>query len=199
MTHHRILRILVAILGAGIAAYVILFLVVLYAQYHVPGPQSGYEAIIVLGAQVKRDGTPSVQLQWRLDAAGASYTDSHVPIVVCGAQGKDEPATEASVMKAYLMKFGIPEEDILMDDQSFSTDENIRNARALLPGTDRVLIVTSDYHLPRSLMIARDAGFDACGLGSPTLGGFYWLKNHARETLSWVKYFLVHKLGIPIG
>ena len=50
MTHHRILRILLAILGAGIAAYVILFLVVLYAQYHVPGPQSGYEAI-ALGAK----------------------------------------------------------------------------------------------------------------------------------------------------
>ena len=199
MKHLHPGRTLLIIVLIGIVLYLLLFLVVLYAQYHVPGPQIGYEAIIVLGAQVKKDGSPSVQLSWRLDAAAEAYQSHPVPIVVCGAQGSDEPATEASVMKAYLVNLGIPEDQILMDDMSFSTNQNLRNAHELLGSTEKVLIVTSDYHLPRSLMIARREGLDACGIGSPTLGGFYWLKNHARETLAWVKYFLVHVVGIPIG
>ena len=58
------------------------------------------------------------------------------------------------------------------------------------PGTIRkVLVVTSDYHVPRALSMARDLGLEAEGLGSPCLPE-YWLKNHAREVLAWGKYLL---------
>ena len=105
-------------------------------------------------------------------------------------------------MKAYLMKFGIPEEDILMDDQSFSTDENIRNARALLPGTDRVLIVTSGLSsLPRP---PRSRGMqDSMCLwtGKPYARWFLLAQESTHETLRLVVNTspFVHKLGIPIG
>ena len=65
-------------------------------------------------------------------------------------------------------------------------------ALPLLPVPEDVrkaTIVTSDYHLPRALRIARDAGLTADGLVSATLPE-YWLKNHAREVLAWGKYFL---------
>ena len=150
-----------------------------------------YDAIIVLGAQVKQTGEPSVQLEWRLNAAADAYRNRPVPVVVCGAQGKDEPEPEAYTMKRYLAAQGIPEEDILVDPDSFNTKQNIRNAGKLLNLQDgtvrRVLVVTSDYHVPRSLAIARDAGMEAIGLGSPCKPE-YWIKNHFRETLAWVKY-----------
>ena len=68
-----------------------------------------YDALIVLGAQVKPDGTPSVQLEWRLDCAVEVWQKKQVPIVVCGAKGKDEPEPEANAMKSYLMGKGVPE------------------------------------------------------------------------------------------
>ena len=151
-----------------------------------------YDAIIVLGAQVRPDGSPSVQLGWRLDAAEEAYRQKAVPVVVCGAQGKDEPMTEAEAMKQYLVGKGVPETDILTDPESFNTNQNLRNAAELLknvPGVRKVLIVTSDYHVPRSLAIAKDLGFDACGMGSPCKPE-YWIKNHAREALAWVKFLL---------
>ena len=151
-----------------------------------------YDAIIVLGAQVRPDGSPSVQLGWRLDAAEEAYRQKAVPVVVCGAQGKDEPMTEAEAMKQYLVGKGVPETDILTDPESFNTNQNLRNAAELLknvPGVQKVLIVTSDYHVPRSLAIAKDLGFDACGMGSPCKPE-YWIKNHAREALAWVKFLL---------
>ena len=159
-----------------------------------------YDAIIVLGAQVRPDGSPSVQLGWRLDAAEEAYRQKAVPVVVCGAQGKDEPMTEAEAMKKYLVGKGVPETDILTDPESFNTNQNLRNAAELLknvPGVRKVLIVTSDYHVPRSLAIAKDLGFDACGMGSPCKPE-YWIKNHAREALAWVKYWGKKYLRLPL-
>ena len=158
-----------------------------------------YDAIIVLGAQVTPDGTPSVQLSWRLDAANKAYQQKHVPIIVCGARGQDEPMTEAEAMKQYLIARGVPESDILMDPDSFNTNQNLKNAAKKLkemPGIHRVLIVTSDYHVPRSLAIAKDLGYDACGLGSPCKPE-YWLKNHGREALAWCKYWSMKYLHLP--
>ena len=159
-----------------------------------------YDAIIVLGAQVKRDGTPNVQLGWRLDAAYDAYAQKKVPVVVCGAQGKDEPVPEAEAMKTYLMGKGVSEQDILTDPDSFNTNQNLKNAAALLKeiqGIRKVLIVTSDYHVPRAMALAKDLGFDACGMGSPCKPE-YWLKNHAREALSWCKYWGVKYLHLPL-
>ena len=159
-----------------------------------------YDAIIVLGAQVNPDGTPSVQLSWRLDAAAEAYRNKAVPIVVCGAQGADEPMPEAENMKNYLIQKNIPEKDILTDPKSFNTRQNLQNASKLLenrPDIRKVLIVTSDYHVPRSLALAKDTGFDATGLGSPCKPE-YWLKNHAREALAWIKYWGVKYLRLPL-
>ena len=163
-------------------------------------PEENYDAIIVLGAQVTPDGTPSVQLTWRLDAAYDAYRQKQVPVVVCGAKGKDEPMTEAEAMAAYLVNKGVAREDILQDPASLSTRQNLKNAAALLEpisGIRKVLIVTSDYHVPRSLALAADQGFEACGLGSPCKPE-YWLKNHAREALAWCKYWGVKYLHLPL-
>ena len=159
-----------------------------------------YDAIIVLGAQVYADGSPSVQLSWRLDAAWEAYSRKAVPVVACGAQGKDEPMTEAEAMKIYLLNKGVPEKDILTDPESFNTRQNLTNASKLLknrPEIKKVLIVTSDYHLPRSMALAGDLGFEACGLGSPCKPE-YWLKNHTREALAWIKYWGVKYLHLPL-
>ncbi len=195
-----VFRFLLWIFLAALAVYLCIFCMVLWKQAHVPQMGNDYDAIIVLGAQVKPDGEPSLQLQWRLDAAAMAYEKKPCPIVVCGAKGADEPDAEAHVMAAILRGKGVPESMILMDDTSFNTRQNIRHAADLLrdtqPGT--VLIVTSDYHLPRALRLAEDEGFRAQGLGSPTLGGYWWLKNHARESLAWVKYWLERYLNIRL-
>ena len=159
-----------------------------------------YDAIVVLGAQVKPDGSPSVQLSWRLDAAWEAWEQKHVPVVVCGAQGKDEPMPEAEAMSMYLENKGVPAADILKDPDSFNTNQNLQNAAKLLqdlPGIQRVMIVTSDYHVPRAMALARDLGFDACGMGSPCKQE-YWIKNHAREALAWCKYWARKYLHLPL-
>lgn len=186
-----LLKLLIWGLCLGAAVWIGLVLFVTVKEHTVPeADPSRTDAIVVLGAQVRADGTLSIQLQWRLDKALEIYRNHPQKIVVCGAKGNDEPVTEAEAMRAYLVANGVPEDQVLMDDSSFNTRQNLANAKKLLPeGADSILIVTSNYHLPRALAIASDAGLDACGVGSP-IKLVYWPKNHFREALAWVKYWL---------
>lgn len=171
-------------------AFFVLFGFQLWQEHSVPALAETASPMIVLGAQVTPEGTPSVQLAWRLEKALAEYQRVPRKIVVCGAQGVNEPATEASVMRAWLLDRGVQAEDVLVEEYSFNTRQNIAGAIDLLPpGTVDVTIVTSDYHLPRAMQLARDMGLEPQGIGSP-IKQEYWLKNHTRETLAWGKYYL---------
>ena len=148
---------------------------------------------------MKPDGQLSLQLTWRMDEAYALWEKQPCLIVTCGAQGANEPAPEGQVMKEYLMAKGVPEEQILVDDTSFNTRQNLRNAARLLEsaGAKQVMIVTSDYHLPRAMALAQDMGLSSSGKGSPTKAE-YWLKNYTREALSWLKYWGQKYLHLPL-
>lgn len=186
---------ILGLLLAGMLCFAIAMGVLQIMQVSVPAPSQDSDVVIVLGAQVKEDGTPSVQLEYRLNAALGTYRENPRPIVVCGAQGADEPAPEGVVMRDWLIARGVPEEDVLAETTSRDTMQNLRNAVSLLPdNTQAVTIVTSDYHLPRAMQIARDLGLRADGIGSPCKAE-YWLKNHGREVLAWGKYFL-YRMGL---
>lgn len=187
-------RLLFGIIKLGVVLFAAAFLALLgyqlLSEHLVPFESDSSAPLVVLGAQVNQSGEPSVQLQWRLEKALEVYQFAPRAIVVCGARGKDEPRAEAEVMRDWLLARGVDEKHILVDDKSVNTRQNLRNALALLPaGTKKIIIITSDYHLPRAMQLAKDMGMETGGIGSP-IKPEYWLKNHARETLAWGKYFL---------
>ena len=165
------------------------------AETHPPARGGDSGALVVLGAQVYSDGSLSPQLELRMEAALEAYRKKPCLIVTCGAQGKNEPGPEGKIMRQWLLEQGVPPGDTAADTESRDTRQNLRNALLLLPeGTEKITVVTSDYHLPRALQIARDMGLKADGIGSPCKPEF-WVKNHFREVLAWGKYFAV-KWGI---
>ena len=197
-----LLKIFLWLVIAAVVLYAVMLGVLIWKVHHVPQSEE-FDAIIILGSQVLREGTPNIQLKWRLDKALEILKEHPVPVVVCGAQGSDEPLPEAEAMRNYLTEAGIAPETILTDPDSFNTRENLQNAGRLLNGLEgnpvqRVLIVTSDYHLPRALELAKDVGFTASGVPSPTLGGWNTVRNYARETIAWLKYLAEKVLGIEI-
>ena len=190
----KMIKCLMILLALGVLSYIGLFAYVCIAEKSVPQPEQT-DLIIVLGAQVKPDGTPSVQLAYRLETALSAYLAHPQTVVCCGGKAGQEPEAEGTVMRAWLIARGVPEGDVLAETASGSTKENFRNALAMLPEPPvKVLVVTSDYHLPRAMAIARDLGLSVSGAGAPTLPE-YWLKNRAREALSWGKYLVEKVLG----
>ena len=69
-------------------------------------------------------------------------------------------------MARMMTALGVSEEALILEDQSQDTMENCRNATNLIGRKNRVLVVTSDYHLSRAVMTARRVGFDADGLAA---------------------------------
>ena len=181
---------MIALVLLGLACVVGLMGFVYYKETHLP-PIGDSDAIIVLGAQVKEDGTPSVALERRLTAALESYRQDRQLIIVCGAQGGNEPRAEGDVMRDWLLARGVPDEDVIAETESFNTRENLTHAKGIMEerGLREALVVTSDYHVARALELCRQVGIPATGKGSPSKPE-YFIKNHFREGLSWIKFWL---------
>ena len=179
-----ILILICALAFAALLGYVV------YKEASLPA-RGDSDVVIVLGAQVKRDGTPSVALERRLNVALSIYREKRQTVIVCGAQGSDEPAPEGEVMRAWLTARGVLEQDVVAETASFNTRENLLYAKEIMRerGLTHAVVVSSDYHVARALALCRQVGIEASGAGSASKPE-YWLKNHVRETLSWAKFIV---------
>lgn len=124
----------------------------------------GADCIVVLGAAVTPEETPSGILQDRLDRAIELYFAGVAPkIIMSGNQelGYDEP----SVMKEYAVSQGVPSEDVFCDFAGYTTYETMYRARNVF-GVERPVVVTQTYHLYRALYSANGLGMDAVGVPS---------------------------------
>lgn len=147
--------------------------------------------IVVLGAQVYED-RPSVVLQYRLDAARAYLEgNQRTTCIVSGGQGPNEHTAEANVMADYLIAHGVDPARIIREDASLNTKQNIENSKGIIASdTARVGIVTNNFHLFRSLALARKAGLsNVCGLAAASSAP-YLPNNMVRESLGLAKDFL---------
>ncbi len=142
-------------------------------------PDEDLDCLIVLGAQVRADGTPAESLRYRLESALA-YLDEHpsTKVVVSGGQGANEPCPEAHAMRAWLVEHGVDEDRILVEDRSTTTAENIAYSSEFIdPVHDRVGIVTNDFHVFRALAIARRGGIERVW-GVPARSHPWYLPNN---------------------
>ena len=120
--------------------------------------EPGGEILIVLGTTV--NGTePSPMLKQRLDAA-VDYLNTYpeAQCIVTGGKGDENNLSEAQCMFNYLTAAGIESSRITMEDRANTTVENLQNVRAMLD-TNEVDILSSDFHLYRAGLIAKDAEF----------------------------------------
>ena len=152
------------------------------------------DAILVLGAGVRADGTPSNMLEDRLLTALELYKKGvSRRILVSGDHGSSD-YDEVNVMKKYLIARGVPSEDVFMDHAGFSTYDSLHRANSIF-GAESLVIVTQEYHAPRALMIGRHLGIECRGVYAPILSsdaksyvGQSWYS--FRETIARCKDFL---------
>ncbi len=123
------------------------------------------DCILILGAGVRDDGSPSHMLEDRLKT-GLQLYELGAPdkILMTGDHGRQE-YNEVGVMKDFATERGVPSENVFMDHAGFSTYESLYRARDVFKAK-RVIIVTQEYHLPRALYIADRLGLEAVGVSA---------------------------------
>ena len=107
-------------------------------------------------------------------------------LIPSGGQGSDETVSEAQAMKEYLVEKGIPEEHILLEDQSKTTYENLMNSKAIIDARESrkyTAIVTSNDHVFRALRYCRQIDFYCTGVGSK-VAFYYWPSAVIREYIA---------------
>ena len=153
------------------------------------------DCIIVLGAKLHSDGRMSTTMRVRTEAAAEAYGSGLAKrIIACGSK-LNGPESEARAMAGFLMRLGLPARDILLDENSANTYQNLENAFSIMKRENlaTAAIVTSDYHLARALAMARRIGIPAVGIPAKAhMRPLPYVKARLRETVSWQVYLLIN-------
>ena len=150
------------------------------------------DCILVLGCQVKDDGTPSDMLKDRLTRGIEVYNLGAAPkLLMSGDHGRKE-YDEVGTMKQYAIDVGIASEDIFMDHAGFSTYESVYRAKEIFEA-DKIIIITQEYHLYRALYIAEELGVEAYGVSSDYHTYAGQSMRECREILARCKDFVTTK------
>ena len=188
-----LLALLAAVLAALLSFAVLLGVVLSGAHDSITGEP---KVMVILGCKVESWG-PSILLQDRLDKA-LDYLEDHpdLTIVASGGQGPGEHQSEAQCMYDYLTDHGVDGNQILLEDQSHNTWENIRFTQALLVqegiDTSQMLVVSNGFHLTRVRMLwdrAWEGDYTLSTLAAPSSHIPSRLKMYIREPLALVKSY----------
>lgn len=127
---------------------------------HTKGAPS--DVIIVLGAAVW-NGKPSPALRERLDVALQAWKDKKAPVIIGSGGTNGEELSEGETMKRYLVAGGVPASKIIVEDDSYSTMENLQNSKAIMDkkGYHSAVIVTHAFHAYRASLMAKSIGIEA--------------------------------------
>ena len=164
------------------------------AAKHIPAFDKDY--IIIHGCQIRKDGTLTKLLQSRADRAiefaklQKEATGKDIIFVPSGGKGNDEIISEGEAIKRYLLENGISEDKIIKEDDSTSTEENVKLAMDKMRdnfGSDgyKAAFATTNYHVFRTGMLADKMGLKAEGIGSKTKA-YFWINAFVREFIATV-------------
>lgn len=144
------------------------------------------DCILVLGCQVRNNGVPSAMLEDRLRRSVELYDLGAAPkLLMSGDHGRTD-YDEVNAMRQYALDAGVPPEDVFMDHAGFSTYESMYRARDVFQAK-KVIIVTQQYHLYRSIYAAEALGMEAYGVACDYRQYSGQLKRDLREVLARAK------------
>lgn len=152
--------------------------------------------ILILGAGLIKGGVGLVLRRRLLGGLALYQRFPKAELIMSGGQGDDEPEPEAVAMHRFARQKGVPESAIRLETNSTNTATNLSEAKRFINSGDRVVLVTSDYHLLRSLLYARRQGVNCQGLAVHTPHFTFTCNAFIRELGA---YTIIHRYLIPLG
>ena len=151
------------------------------------------DVAVILGAAAY-NGEVSPVYRERINHGITLYEEGYVDrLIVTGGTADQGEESDASAAKKYLLSRGIPEEAVLMEDQSSITQENLENSKAIMEenGYETAIIVSDPLHMKRAMLLAEDAGITAYSSPTPSTR-YISLRTKipflARETFYYIGY-----------
>jgi SanA protein len=143
---------------------------------------------LVLGTDFLRsDGSTNVHFLNRTAAAAKLYASGKVKSLIISGNKDNKGFNEVLGMKKVLLFEGVPEKAMTLDFEGVRTLESARHARQTFH-LQKVLIITDDFHAPRSIFLCRHFGIDTVAFvsGKEPMDIWYF-KHRLREYFARVK------------
>lgn len=143
---------------------------------------------MVLGTDLLRtDGSTNVHFLNRTDAAAKVYASGKIKSLIISGSKNNKGFNEVLGMERVLVSKGVPEKAMTLDFEGVRTLESVRHARQIFH-LQKVLIITDDFHAPRSIFLCRHYGLDAVAFVSGKEPMDIWYYRHRlREFFARVK------------
>lgn len=137
--------------------------------------------IVVLGSKFMSKRIPPIMMS-RLDKTIQVYEqmEPKPKIIVSGGESSIAKIKESTIMRQYLLEQGIPDSSIIVENKSINTAENLEYSSIAikhlwnLPTVPKIIVITSEFHVPRAKEYAQKIGFVANFVPSITLPIFKW-------------------------
>jgi SanA protein len=122
-------------------------------------------AAIVFGAGLRRDGTPTLILQDRIETAVQLYRSGQVKKILMSGDNRFIEYNEPGSMREYALGLGVPAEDIVLDYAGRSTYDTCYRAKAIFQ-LENAILITQSFHLPRALYTCQILGLKVTGVAA---------------------------------
>jgi uncharacterized SAM-binding protein YcdF (DUF218 family) len=160
------------------------------------------DAIVVLGAGVRRDGSANSALRRRAHLASELYHAGYASNMVCsGGQAPDRPNSEAFACRQVLLAQGVPNEAIILEESSRSTEENALYTSTIAQANNwqELIIVSDGFHILRAEFLFNKIGLSVQGapVSSEHLRRSYLTSQVMREMVAFHWQIFKDTLGLP--
>lgn len=189
---------LALVIGLPLATYLISLAKDIERQSLIDEAQKA-DVIVVLGA-AEYNGRPSPVLAARLDHALYLYKQRMAPLVfTTGGAGGDPQFTEGQVGRDYLVRQGVPSENIVVEGESDSTVHTILTVSEIMRrmGLETAILVSDGYHIYRAKRILEHEGMTVFGSPRPSMSPRPGVKQqwlHLRQAVGYILW----RAGISI-
>ncbi|MCP1660849.1 YdcF family protein [Neisseria perflava] len=155
------------------------------------------DVALVLGNAVNRRGKPNPCLKSRVETGVWLYRAGLAGKLLMSGGTDGDGANEAETMRDMAVNLGMPSENIIIENQSESTYENIAFSAPLLADTADVIIVSDGFHLARARWLAarhwQGKTVQTFASGSCGDSGLNHGRKLLREVLAWGKALVLHR------
>ena len=152
-----------------------------------------FDCIIILGAGIRADGSPTPMLNDRLTVGLKAFEQNKSQVILLSGDSESSDYTETVTMSKVLIENGVPHTTIISDGYGLSTYESMYRAKEIY-GCEKILIVSQKYHLYRAIYIAEELGMTAYGLNGALQGYSKQVLYELRELLARIKDMLYSEM-----
>ena len=161
-------KLLIFIAGIIIAYVVITAIsICLYSKVDEKQPA---DVAVILGAGAS-DEKVSPVFQERINHGISLYQNKYVKkLIFTGGTGKGNQNSDAYIAMQYAIKQGVPKDDILLEEMSVITQENIKNAKMIMDKNSyhTAILVSDPLHMKRAMLMAKNSKIDCYSSPTPT-------------------------------